>query len=274
MPRVRIADGPEAETRALSFGAVAGEYERTRPGYPLEVARWLTGSPPLEVVDLGAGTGKLTRVLVALGHRVTAVEPLGEMRAELARAVPEARALAGTAEEIPLADWSADAVVAGQAFHWFDLGRALPEIARVLRPGGTLGVVWNFPDRRVDWADRFASIIDETFGNAPETLRRGLAEIPGLAVPFGPVSHREFAHEQLLDRRALVERAATHSAVAIRPPAERARLLAEVDRLWDEHPDLRGRAEAALPYRVDAYRAERLSSAGPSTSCSPGTRSP
>ena len=122
-------DRDERLQRAASFGAVAGAYERGRPGYPDDAVLWLAGDPSRNVVDLGAGTGKLTRSLVALGHRVTAVEPLPEMLDELRAAVPDAVALAGSAESIPLDSGSADVVTCAQAFHWFDHGPALAEIA-------------------------------------------------------------------------------------------------------------------------------------------------
>ena len=121
-------------------------YERSRPGYPEDAVRWLAGEKPCDVVDLGAGTGKLTRTLVELGHRVTAVEPLPEMLDQLRAAVPEATAVRGGAEAIPLPAESADVVTVAQAFHWFDHGPALLEIARVLRPGGHIALVWNVRD--------------------------------------------------------------------------------------------------------------------------------
>ena len=133
-----IVNRDERRGRAASFGEVADAYERARPGYPEDAVRWLVGEEPCDVVDLGAGTGKLTRSLVALGHRVTAVEPLPEMIAHLLAAAPGVTAVQGGAEAIPLAAESADVVVAAQAFHWFDHGPALREIARVLRPGGGL----------------------------------------------------------------------------------------------------------------------------------------
>src|SRR4051812_12101086 len=142
---MRLVDDPD-QRRAQSFGGVADDYHRARPGYPVEAVRWLLGSSPLDVVDLGAGTGKLTAVLVGEGHRVVAVEPLEPMRSRLVAALPATPALEGSAEEIPLPDGCADAVVVGQAFHWFDVEPALREIARVLRPGGTLGLLWNARD--------------------------------------------------------------------------------------------------------------------------------
>ncbi|HEX5028163.1 MAG TPA: class I SAM-dependent methyltransferase, partial [Gaiellaceae bacterium] len=126
-----------------AFAEVAQAYERGRPSYPDDAVRWLVGERACDVVDLGAGTGKLTRILVAHGHRVVAVEPLDAMRSELEAAVPGAHALAGSAEAIPLEDASADVVTSAQAFHWFDHDAALPEIARVLRPDGRIALVWN-----------------------------------------------------------------------------------------------------------------------------------
>jgi SAM-dependent methyltransferase len=142
--------------RGSSFGAVASAYADLRPGYPAEAVRWALAPVAadvagLRVVDLGAGTGILTELLIRLGTDVTAVEPDAEMRAEFARRLPSVRLLTGSAEDIPLPDGSADAVLCGQAMHWFTMDRALPEIARVLRPGGVLAGLWNNDDDRVDW---------------------------------------------------------------------------------------------------------------------------
>lgn len=139
-------------TRSRSFETVAADYERHRPGYPEEALRWAAERLGLEsgerVLDLGAGTGKLTRGLVAVGFEVAAVEPGGPMLAELRQAVPEAEGLDGSAESIPLPDASVAAVFAGQAYHWFDRDRALPELHRVIRPGGGLALLWNWWDER------------------------------------------------------------------------------------------------------------------------------
>src|SRR5437762_9625923 len=137
---------PAWEQRRLSFGFRAAEYDRYRPGYPAEAVQWLVGRPPpARVLDVGAGTGRLSVAATALGHDVLAVEPDDAMRAVAEAALP-GRTVAGTAEDLPLPDASYDAVVAGQAYHWFDRDRALPEIARVLSAGGALGVVWNIRD--------------------------------------------------------------------------------------------------------------------------------
>src|SRR4051794_5391524 len=128
---------------AHSFGGVAEAYERGRPTYPADAVRWLLGEHPLPVLELGAGTGKLTRVLTELGHDVHATDPDASMLKILEREVPGVPTAQASAEDIPLGDDSVDAVIAAQAFHWFDLDRALPEIARVLRPGGRACLLWN-----------------------------------------------------------------------------------------------------------------------------------
>ncbi len=144
----RYPGTPCWQHRGRSFGPAAERYDRIRPSYPVEALRWILGDQPSRVVDLGAGTGILTRQLVALGHEVIPVEPDPAMRALIpAELAPRD----GTAEAIPLPDASVDAVVAGQAYHWFDQDKAHPEIARVLRPGGVFGPLWNERDDSVDW---------------------------------------------------------------------------------------------------------------------------
>jgi ubiquinone/menaquinone biosynthesis C-methylase UbiE len=147
--------------RAVSFGLRADAYDQHRPDYPIEAIRWaLAGAhrPVRQVLDLAAGTGKLTGGLLATGVEVVAVEPDPGMRAEFTRNHPAVELLAGTAEVIPLPDDSVDAVLVGQAFHWFDLDRSLTEMARVLRPGGVVAGVWNHDDETVDWVARLATL--------------------------------------------------------------------------------------------------------------------
>jgi SAM-dependent methyltransferase len=244
-----IVNRDERRGRAASFGAVADAYDRARPGYPGDAVRWLVGTSPLDVVDLGAGTGKLTRSLVALGHRVTAVEPLADMRAYISDTAPDARALAGSAESIPLPDASADVVTSAQAFHWFDHEQALPEIARILRPHGRIALVWNVRD------DRKPSVgaLSEAIGN--ETVESDDAEEPIAASGlFGPVEHEVFELTQLLDRETLLDLVLSRSYCASRPPSEREPVLANVGRIFDEHAV---GAMIELPYLTHCFRARR-----------------
>lgn len=211
--------------------------------------RWLVGDTPRDVVDLGAGTGKLTAAIAALGHRVVAVEPLAEMRAQLAATLPDVSCHAGSAESMPLADASADVVAVAQAFHWFDREPALREIARVLRPGGDLAVVWNVRDERVGWVARLSEIIGAEHlrpRQVEEALRTG-----GL---FGPPATAVFAQATPLDREGLLDLVRSRSHCLVRPPAERAEILARVEALYDETAGPDG---LSLPYVVECYRAPR-----------------
>jgi SAM-dependent methyltransferase len=237
---------PRARGPYTAFAEVAGPYERARPGYPEAAVRWLAGDEPRDVVDLGAGTGKLTRSLVALGHRVTAVEPLAEMRAELEAAVHGARALVGSAEAIPLPDDAADVVTCAQSFHWFDHAVALPEIARVLRPGGHLALVWNSRDDRDPWTARLSEIIGS------ETVREAdvlpVLEESGL---FGPVETAQFGFGQMLDREALLDLVLSRSHCAKLPPSDRKPVLEAVGNLYDETAGPQG---VRLPYVAECFR--------------------
>jgi SAM-dependent methyltransferase len=185
----------EKTRQAASFGAAADAYERGRPPYPPEAVAWLVPDAARTVVDLGAGTGKLTRVLRTPGRELVAVEPSAGMHEQFARVLPGVRVLAGTAEAIPLPDASADTVVCAQAWHWVDPGRAVPEAARVLRPGGRLALAWNSRDESVPWVAELGRILRE-YAAAPAEDRqtdrvRALlaAERPG-EMPYLTECHR------------------------------------------------------------------------------------
>ena len=232
-----------------AFAEVASAYERGRPGYPEEAVRWLAGDEPRDVLDLGAGTGKLTQALVARGHRVTAVEPLGEMRAQLQTVLPDVTALTGNAEAIPVPDASADVVTSAQAFHWFDHGAALPEIARVLRPGGRLALVWNSRDDRDPWMARLSEIIgNETVGADDVCAPIGASRL------FGPVEPATFTFEQALDRETLLDLILSRSYCAKLPPAEREPILGAVGRLYDETAGPDG---VRLAYVTECFRTSK-----------------
>ena len=239
------------EARALSFGPVAEAYERARPGYPPEAVAWLAGGPPRDVVDLGAGTGKLTRLLAAAGHRVVAVEPLPEMRTALERAVPGVRALPGTGEEMPLPDASADVVTVAQAFHWFDQAAALAEIARVLRPGGGLGIVWNTRDEHEPWVAELSDAATGREGVEAYEVEDVVAE----SGCFGSVERETFALAQRLDLATLRDLVLSRSYCAVLTPDERRPVLDRVERIFAEHAQ-DGAIE--LTYVTECFRAARL----------------
>ena len=221
--------------RGSSFGTAAAAYAEHRPDYPPDAVRWCVAPlgrdiAGLRVLDLGAGTGKLTALLTRLGADVTAVEPDAAMLAELRRLLPSVRALDAPAEAIPLPDGSVDAVLCAQSLHWFDLSRAVPEIARVLTAGGVLGALWNSDDDRVPWV---AGLRDAAEGAAAPTVTQRRAEAAHFAADqfghrFAPVDRAEFPNVQPRTADSLVALMTTHSNVLVMPPAERDRVLAQV----------------------------------------------
>ena len=233
---------------ARSFGGVADAYDRGRPTYPREAAVWLTSEKPLSVLELGAGTGKLTEQLVALGHDVHATEPDPKMLAILDRNLPDVRLSRAPAEEIPAGDASYDVVVSAQAFHWFDPDRALPEIARVLRPHGRLSLVWNQRDERIPWVKRLGRIIgtQEHLTDPGELLER--------AKLFGSVEQESFRFWQVVDRRSVQDLVRSRSNVAVLPPGEQEAKMAEVLAFYDDYG--RGMDGMQLPYTASCFRAE------------------
>lgn len=237
---------------ALGFSRTAAAYDRGRPEYPAAALAWLGERLDLragrDVLDLAAGTGKLTRPLAATGASVVAVEPLDAMRAAIG---PPARAVAGTAEAIPLPDGAVDAVTVGQAFHWFDHARALAEIHRVLRPGGALAIVWNTRRRE----DPLQAAIDELIGpyrgtvpaHADQAWRAPL-ERSGL---FGAVEERAFENEQRLDAQGLEDRVGSISFVASLDEPERGHVLARIRALA-------GAGTVSLAYRTEVQVVARV----------------
>jgi ubiquinone/menaquinone biosynthesis C-methylase UbiE len=217
----------------LSFEAVAEQYERARPTYADDALRWLVDrigiGPGRRVLDLAAGTGKLTRQLVALRASVVAVEPGDAMRALLERVVPEAEALAGSAEAIPLADASVDAITVGQAYHWFRPEEALAEMHRVLRPGGAVALLWNQWDEDDPLQREIDGLLEPlrppAAAQQEESDGRRALEASTL---FGPIDERLFRHRRALNADQLVEWVSSTSAVVTAPPAERARIEARV----------------------------------------------
>jgi SAM-dependent methyltransferase len=245
---------------ASSFGAAAGQYQRGRPEYPQSAVEWLVPRRAKAVLDLAAGTGKLTRSLVEAGLKVTAVEPSAGMREQLAAAVPAAVVLAGTAEKIPLADASVDAVVVAHAWHWFDAALAVPEISRVLVPGGTLSLVWNMRDESEPWVATLGTIMHKH-------SRQAIDASPEIGAPFGPPERMEVRWRQPVTRQEVLDLVASRSYVITMPDQERSQLLGEVAELLSDHPALSGRDEIELPY---VTRCTRLSLAALAGTRGPG----
>ncbi|MEP6478135.1 MAG: methyltransferase domain-containing protein [Rhodoglobus sp.] len=241
-------DAQRAE-QANSFGRAADEYERSRPTYPSEAAGWLVPAAAKTVLDLGAGTGKFTRSLVARGLDVIAVDPDAAMLATLHSALPGVRTLTGTAEQIPLPDHSVDAVTLAQAWHWVDPQLALPELARVLKPGGTLGLVWNIRDERADWVRQLSEIIDHS--DAEQFIRGEIV----IGAPFGPIERFEVDWVRDMDVESLVTLVESRSYIITAGADVRRAILEGVRGLVARHPDLRGKPTFELPYRTICFRA-------------------
>lgn len=236
------------DSPALSFGSAADRYDDLRPSYPPAALTWALGTQQCRVVDLGAGTGKLTRVLLALGHEVVPVEPDAQMRRRLAQRSPGVVPLEGSAESIPLPDGSVDAVVAGQAYHWFDTERAHPEIARVLRDGGILAPVWNIRDESVPWLARLTEIAD----GHPADGQVGQLENVDFGPLFGQVTGKIFRHESSMTVDRLVALISTRSYYLTATPQQQAGVEQAVRELVAAMPE-----PFPLPYETFVYRARR-----------------
>lgn len=227
--RMGVTESVEAARarRASSFGGHAGAYHRFRPDYPASAIDWALCQPAgrRRVLDLAAGTGKLSAGLLDAGHEVIAVEPDPAMLAELSTSLPTVTALAGTAEDIPLPDESVDAVVVGQAFHWFVPDRALPEIARVLRRGGPLAALWNYDDRDVDWVAGLLAV--STVRGRQVPTHYGSNDIPEHPA-FRARVRADFSHSQRQTAATLTETVGTHSELLVCSEQERAETLTRV----------------------------------------------
>jgi len=245
------------------FGETVDAYRRSRPTYPPASVVWLAAAlrigPGATVVDVGAGTGKLTALLEPRGPTLLAVEPLESMRQAMADELPGVAVVEGLAEALPLADASVDAVVVGQAFHWFDLSRALPEFHRVLRPGGSLGVIWNELDTSRDWVADLDAIIAVPRTGTPHPSAARTADLGGW---FDRRRLHKFAHSHLHDRASLLDRVGSMSFIAVLPEPKRDSVLASVAALVDSRPELDANA-FELPYVTVGFTARRSGHRGP-----------
>lgn len=265
--------GEVHEVAARGFGAQAAAYDRARPSYPPDAVAWLAGNlrigPGRLVVDLAAGTGKLTALLAGRGARLAAVEPVGPMGRRLRAALPGVPLVAAVAEALPLAAASVDAVVVAQAFHWFDAPRALAELARVVRPGGGLALIWNSLDRGVGWADEIAAVMDRVEAGVPWLVPGG--QVPGSTemttaeaylasardTGWSPWTHATFRHEHVITREDVLERMRSVSHVAVLPAGEQEAVLGEISAILAAHEESAGET-VAMPYSVRAMYASRL----------------
>lgn len=250
------------EVAGRGFHDVAEIYELSRPGYPPEVVDWLVENlglgPGRRVLDLAAGTGKLTRLLPASGAQVVALEPVVGMREVLRRNLPVVPVVAAVAEALPFAAETFAAVTVAQAFHWFDRDTASAELARVLAPDGRLGLVWNVRDRSVDWTDRVWSIMDRVEKRAPwRNHEQKRAAVGSSLLGFGQIHEAVFWHTQQMTPAEILARISSVSHVAVLPPGRRAEIMDEVREVLATHPETRGRRHLTMRYRVDAYWCQR-----------------
>ena len=259
------------QVAAKGFGAEAAAYDRGRPSYPPAAVDWLASMlricPGSRVADLAAGTGKLTELLAPHGCALVGVEPVGAMRDRLRTRLPDTALVAGVAEAMPFAAASLDAVTVAQAFHWFHPDQAMAELARVIRPGGRLGLMWNARDRGVDWVDRVWTIMDRVERQAPwrdhgqggprgaaRWSERVLTERPG----WSPWTEATFYHVQRLTHDQVIDRIRSVSHIAALPPARQRNVLRQIAAILTEHPDTRDSSTVSIGYRVDVRYTERL----------------
>ncbi|RYB93769.1 class I SAM-dependent methyltransferase [Nocardioides oleivorans] len=251
-------ESPSHVDRSRSFGSVAEAYDRGRPSYPAEAITWLMGGEAKVVLELAAGTGKLTRDLVDQGHAVFATEPDEAMLAILRERVPEVSAKVATAEEIPANDRSVDVVVVAQAFHWFDHEVALAEIARVLKPGGHLALVWNSRDERIPWVRKMGDLLGIQDRDTSSARLLGESEL------FAETEETTFKNWQEVNRESILDLARSRSNFAVMGEAERSENLSKVLAFYDEYG--RGMDGMQIPYVTRCYRAVVVDPDEPATS--------
>jgi SAM-dependent methyltransferase len=253
---------PIHDAAARGFQAAADLYERARPGYEdaavARLAAELRLSPAGLLLELGAGTGKLTRPLGARGARIVALEPVAAMRSVFVSVLPGVPVVGAVAEALPFISGRFDAVVAGQAFHWFDPDLSLREIHRVLRPRGRLGLIWNVRDESVPWLAALSRLIDAYVGEGPSqrtvVWKSAFVDSPW----FGPLRKATYRTDQHTDPEGVVDRVASISYVAALPEPEREEVAAQVRLLLADHPDTRGQDQVTISHRTDVYWADRL----------------
>lgn len=244
------------------FSKGAAAYERGRPDYPAAAIAFMAEQLGLHggaaVIDLAAGTGKFSRLLVTTGAQLIAVEPVAAMREQFSRVLPDITILEGTAEAIPLVDNAADAVTAAQAFHWFANADALAEIHRVLKPHGRLGLIWNHRDDSAEWLREVWALIDRGEGDAPRYRKGDWKNAFNEYAGFRPVIEQSFAHVQRGGLEMVTDRIASLSFVANMSETDREALLVRIRELIGRHPATRGKEVIELPYRTDLFVYEAI----------------
>lgn len=244
------------------YARQAAVYERGRPGYPPQLLAWLRDALGLgrgcTVVEVGAGTGKFTPLLLATGARVVAIEPVAAMRAQLHTNLPDVDVQPGSAQALPQGDAAADAIVCAQSFHWFAERATLDEFARVLKTGGALGLVWNQRDERCDWVATLMRIVSRHAGTAPLLAsEKWRAAFPHPA--FGPLAETTWPHAaEGPPERVILDHVLSISFIAALPPAERTVVTQRVRELITTHPALRGRETVRFPFQTRAFVSRRL----------------
>lgn len=278
---VALSHLPEQEKakRARSFGDAASRYERYRPGPPMAAVDWMLPGHVGRVVDLGAGTGAMSRLLVDRADEVIAVEPDDRMRSVLRDELPNIRAVMGRGESIPIPDGSADAVVASSSWHWMDPVSTLAEVGRVLAPGGTLATVWSGADREGPFLARAQALLAEQphgpeEAGAPDGRRDPLdGDVTGLImgdwnrptpileippdVPFDQPEHEVFTWDVALDADELIGMLGTFSWILTMPEERRRRVVAEARRLLRDRLGVEGEVTVDVAFRADAWRTHR-----------------
>ena len=250
------------EKAAIGFDRAGDSYERGRPEYPHDAVEFLVRRLEINtsstVIDLGAGTGKFTKLLIPTGASIIAIEPVAGMRTKFQSLHSSLKVLGGTAEEIPCENQSVDAVVVAQAFHWFNGHLALKEIHRILKPKGKLGLIWNARDESLAWVAELTKIIDPHEGGAPryksQNWKKAFAE-PNL---FSPLQLSQFSYTQEGSVETIVDRIASISFISALPEADRVRVLNQVRKLVETHPETKEQSQIRLPYRTDVYWCEKI----------------